>query len=412
MNYRENIKEGTRSVRANLLRSILTALIIAIGITALVGMLTAVDGIQASVESSFAQLGVNSFDIQGTSTRGRRRRRGRNEKVYPPIKYKQAKAYKTRLGFNAKVSITASLTGSAETKYKSKKTNPNTWVMGANENYIVSKNYNLRLGRNFSPTDISKGANVCIIGDDIAKTLFDKENPLSKLISVMGKRFSVIGVLKKVGGSFGGGSTDRVVLIPIDLANQIPTQSKPTFNITTSLNGPMDFMVAMGEAESLMRQIRKDKLGQPSSFEISRSESVADRMKNITGYLTIGGSVVGFITLLGAAIGLMNIMMVSVTERTREIGVRKALGSTPFLIRQQFLAEAVVICLLGGIAGVFLGIVVGNILSTLLGASGFIIPWVWIFVGLAVCVVVGIISGYYPAYKASKLDPIESLRFE
>lgn len=410
MNYQENVREGVRSVQANLLRSILTALIIAIGITALVGILTAIDSIQASVDNSFAQLGVNSFDIEGTSSRGRRR--GRNERVYPPIKYKEAKAYKDRLTFKAKVSITARITGIAEIKFRSKKTTPNSRVIGTNENYIVTKGYNFKRGRNFSPTEIMKGANVGIIGDDLAKTLFEKENPLNKLISVMGKRIRVIGVLKKIGGSFGGSGNDRAVLIPIELAYRIPTRSKPTYNITTSLDGPMDFMVAMGEAESLMRQIRKDELGRPNSFEIARSESVADRMKNITGYLKIGGGVVGFITLLGAAIGLMNIMMVSVTERTREIGVRKALGATPFLIRQQFLVEAIVVCLLGGLVGVFLGILVGNVISSALGAGGFIVPWMWIFVGLVTCVIVGIISGFYPAFKASKLDPIESLRFE
>ncbi|HAS44864.1 MAG TPA: ABC transporter [Microscillaceae bacterium] len=412
MNYQENIREGLRSVRANLLRSILTALIIAIGIMALVGILTAIDGIQASVDDSFAQLGVNSFDIEGTSSRGRRRRRGRNEKVYPPIKYKQAKNYQERLGFPAKVSITTNLTGAAEIKFRSKKTNPNSRVVGANENYIITKGYNLKQGRNFSPTEITKGVNVGIIGHDLANTLFEKENPLNKLISVLGKRIRVIGVLKKIGGSFGGSGNDRSILIPIELAYRIPTRSQPTYNITTSLDGPMDFMMAMGEAESLMRQIRQDKLGQPNSFQIERSESAADRLGNITGYLTIGGGVVGFITLLGASIGLMNIMLVSVTERTREIGVRKALGATPKRIRQQFLIEAIVICLMGGTVGIIFGILIGNVLSLVLGSSGFIIPWSRIVIGLVTCIGVGSASGYYPAYKASKLDPIESLRFE
>ena len=411
MNYQENIREGLRAVRANLLRSILTALIIAIGIMALVGILTAIDGIQASVDNSFAQLGVNSFDIKGNSNRGRRRF-GRNQKVYPPIKYKQAKAYQERLGFPAKVSIVTRITGIAEIKFRSKKTNPNSRVVGVNENFIVTKGYSLTRGRNFSPTEITKGTNVGIIGHDLANTLFEKENPLNKIVSVLGKRILVIGVLKKIGGSFGGSGNDRSIFIPIEMAYRIPTSAQPTYNITTSLDGPMDFMMAMGEAESLMRQIRKDKLGLPNSFEIERSESAADRLSNITGYLTIGGVVVGFITLLGASIGLMNIMLVSVTERTREIGLRKALGATPRRIRQQFLVEAVVICLLGGMVGIFLGILAGNGLSLILGSKGFIIPWSRIIVGLVTCILVGSASGYYPAFKASRLDPIESLRFE
>ena len=414
MNYQENIREGLRSVKANMLRSILTAVIIAIGITALVGILTAIDGIQAQVDDSFAQLGANSFDIKGTSSRGRRRNRGRNDKIYPPIKYEQAKTYRERLDFSAKVSISTTITGAAEIKFRSKKTNPNSPVMGVNDNYIVTKGYNLSKGRNFSPTEIEKGAPVGIIGEELAKTLFEKENPLNKLVSVLDRKILVIGVLKKIGGSFGGASRDRAILLPVELTHRIPTRAHSyyTYNITTVLDGSLDFQIAMGEAEGLMRQVREDKLGQPNSFEIERSESAADRLGEITGYLTIGGGVVGFITLLGASIGLMNIMLVSVTERTREIGVRKALGATPKRIRQQFLIEAIVICLLGGIVGIILGILIGNVLSLVLGSSGFIIPWSRIAIGLVTCIGVGSASGYYPAYKASKLDPIESLRFE
>ena len=170
--------------------------------------------------------------------------------------------------------------------------------------------------------------------------------------------------------------------------------------------------VAMGEATGIMRIVRQDRITQDSSVEIERSQTVAERLAEITGYLRVGGFAIGIITLLGASVGLMNIMMVSVTERTREIGIRKALGATPRLIRQQFLAEALVVCQIGGIGGVILGILIGNLIANIISPGVFVIPWLWMIVGLIICFIVGIISGYYPAYKASKLDPIESLRFE
>jgi putative ABC transport system permease protein len=170
--------------------------------------------------------------------------------------------------------------------------------------------------------------------------------------------------------------------------------------------------MAMGEAQGVMRIVRRDPIGE-ESFEVKKSESLAETLDEITGYLRIGGLGIGFITLVGASIGLMNIMMVSVTERTREIGIRKALGATPKTIRQQFIIEAIVVCQLGGIMGVILGIGVGNLITSAIGDDiTFIIPWVWIIVAFAIGVVVGLGSGYYPAWKASKLDPIDSLRFE
>ncbi len=228
----------------------------------------------------------------------------------------------------------------------------------------------------------------------------------------MGGHYKVVGILEKSGAMMGGGGPDRMILLPLETARRVPMDYNPTYDITTAVKNPMELENAMGEATGLMRLIRRDKPGLPESFEIKTSESLASRFDTIAGYLRIGGGIVGFITLLGASIGLMNIMLVSVTERTREIGIRKALGATPLLIRQQFLIEAIVICLLGGITGVVLGILIGNLMSKLLGSGGFIIPWLWITVGLFVCVVVGLLSGYYPAYRASWLDPIDSLRFE
>ena len=410
MNFRENVREGLRSVRSNLLRSILTALIIAIGIMSLVGILTAVDSIQASVDDSFADLGANSFDIEIPDRRGHGPGR-RSEKTYPPIEYRQAMEYEEKYKFPAKVSISAFVSGATEIKYLSKKTNPNISIIGMNENYLLAKGIDLEKGRNFSNFEQKQGAYVAIIGNELVETLFDKKDPINEGITIRGARYKVVGTLKKSGSS-SKGSTDREILVPLENGRLIAQGGNPTYNITTILNSNLDFDLAMGEATSIMRRIRRDPLGQPESFKISRSETLAEQLESITGYLKAGGGVVGFITLLGASIGLMNIMMVSVTERTREIGIRKALGATPFRIRQQFLVEAVVICQIGGIFGVFVGILIGNGVSRLLGSDTFIIPWVWMITGLVICVIVGIGSGFYPAYKASRLDPIESLRLE
>jgi putative ABC transport system permease protein len=204
-----------------------------------------------------------------------------------------------------------------------------------------------------------------------------------------------------------------MMIIPIIVANQLASGAGLNYRLNVGIADPNQMDFAMGEATGLMRKIRRDEVGHPNSFEIEKSESLAQEMESITSGLRFGGFGVGFITLLGASIALMNIMLVSVTERTREVGVRKALGATPLRIRQQFVIEAIVVCVLGGILGVLLGITLGNILSRFVfKIEAFVMPWMWIMIGMIVCIAVGLLSGYYPAHKASKLDPIESLRFE
>jgi putative ABC transport system permease protein len=413
MNLKENIKEGLRSIKGNLLRTILTALIIALGIMALVGMLTTIDGMQSSVDNSFASLGANSFDIKGPRM-FRRRSGGVLDKDYPPIDYREAKLYKELFQgkTSAIITIYANISGIAQLKYESQKTNPNTRVIGIDENYLANKGYKLISGRNVTTTDIDMTNNVVILTSEIATALFPQENPIDKEISLLGLKFKVIGVLEKK-GSFAGGDDDRRALVPLETGRQMAGNRTLTFDITTSVPNANDMDYIIGEAEAVMRRVRKDQISKDPSFTVERSDALAKDFEEVTGYLRVGGFGIGLITLLGASIALMNIMMVSVTERTREIGIRKALGATPLKIRLQFLIEAIVICILGGIGGIILGITVGNIISKVISqTSSFIVPWGWMFLGITVCVIVGLISGIYPAYKASKLDPIESLRYE
>ncbi len=415
MEIRENINEGIRSIRANVLRTVLTAMIIAIGITSLVGILTAVDGIQGSVNSSFEDLGANTFSISRNS-QDWRRQGGRSFRINPPIEFRQAMTFARNFKekYEAKVSVYAQVRGAVEVKYQSKKTNPNINVTGVDEDYLAINGYKMSNGRNINRSDIENSMNVAVLGQELGRNLFGAANPVGKSITFMGSHFTVIGFLDKKGDLGGGTGPDRVLLVPITTGRALAPNRALTYSITASPPDMHEGEYIVEEARGLMRRIRNDQLGREDSFIIERADALAKSFEEITGYLRIGGFVIGVITLLGASIALMNIMMVSVTERTREIGIRKSLGATPKVIRFQFLIEAIVICILGGLAGLLFGLLIGNLLSGLIsqGSAAFMVPWLWMILGMAVCIFVGIISGVYPAIKASKLDPIEALRYE
>ncbi|WP_424964255.1 ABC transporter permease [Ekhidna sp.] len=412
MNIRENIKEGIKSIKANKLRTFLTAALISIGITSLVGILTAIDGIQNSIDKSFSSLGANTFDIEDRR-RGRGSSDGKKEKSYPKVTYDQLLTFKEKYEGPGVASIYTVITGQAEVKYGSKVTNPNQIVRGGDENYLTVDGYDVAKGRPFSANESLNGSYVALVGSDVIDELFDDNtSPIGKKISLLGSKFRIVGTIAEQGGASGTSNIDRTIIIPMQTARIIAPERNFGYEIAVSVPDPLEMENAMEIARGLMRRIRKDRPGQEDSFELSASKSLAQRIGSITGDLRVGGFVVGFLTLLGASIGLMNIMMVSVTERTREIGVRKALGATPLKIRQQFLIEAIVITQMGGIGGILLGMGIGNLTSTVLFNSDFIVPWLWMFVSVLIGIAVGLISGYIPAHKASKLDPIDSLRFE
>ncbi|MFT6147538.1 MAG: putative ABC transport system permease protein [Saprospiraceae bacterium] len=412
MNILENIRIAIDSIRSNFLRAALTFLIIAIGIMALVGILTALDSVYASLSSNLSSMGANTFNVvpsgQGVRGGGRRNRK----KVGKSISYRDAMEFKERLDFPATVSVSAMGTSLATVKNGLEQTNPNVVVYGADEYYLAVAGYEVELGRNFTSTEINNGQSVAIIGQDLVNLLFDEkmEKAIGSTISIRNIKYRVIGVLKSKGSSMSQ-SGDKIVMIPLLTVKRYYGSQTNNYNLTISVKDAIDMDAATAATISTFRNIRKIRIGEDNNFDIQKSDSLFNLLEENTSTLRLATILIGLITLLGAAIGLMNIMLVSVTERTREIGIRKALGASSQAILSQFLTEAVVICQLGGIIGIILGIGIGNIVSFATGGS-FVIPWLWMIMGVIVCLIVGLVSGLYPAMKAAKLDPIEALRYE
>lgn len=413
MNLTENIKIALNSIRSNFIRAVLTLLIIAVGITCLVGILTAIDTILYSMSNSFNRMGANSFYVYPARDNMKSRKRGKETKKSDPISFSQAMNFKKRFDFStAKVSVNTFCQWNSVVKFGAKKTNPNIRLVGIDENYLDASAYDLDIGRNFSQTEIDNGDHKIIIGNELVNTLFNekKELAIGKVIHVGNTRYKVIGVLASKGSSMTQ-SHDRRVFIPLLNAKRYYGYADRNYSLMVSIKDPTRMESATAEATGIMRNIRRLKASQENDFEIRKSDGILQTLKEITTELRLATIAIALMTLLGAAIGLMNIMLVSVTERTREIGVRKALGATRFNILFQFLMEAVVITILGGIVGIILGIIVGIIVARLIGGE-FIMPYNWMALGIFVCIVVGSLSGLYPALKASALDPIESLRYE
>ncbi len=412
MSYFEILRLAVSNVKANLLRSVLTLVIIALGIMALVGILTSIDGIIYSMSSNFSYLGANSFSIDRKSTEFRRHGQREHYQEAPPFTFAQVSQFKERFQDYALVSISFGASFNSVVQYGSKKTNPTTRIKGIDENYFKVTGYEIELGRNFSGHELENGSPKAIIGTELVKRLFDDDpqKSLNKDILINGRKYQVIGVLKSKGATMNEGA-DRRIFIPLLNSKLQYAYANSDYDLQVAVPQALEMERAIDQATGLIRVIRKLKAYQENDFEISKSDGIVEFLKENTVKLRAAAVAIGLMTLLGAAIGLMNIMLVSVTERTREIGISKAIGATKRHIVSQFLTEALLICQLGGIVGILLGIPVGNIVSLAIGGD-FIIPWAWILLGLAVCMIVGILSGLYPALKAANLDPVEALRYE
>lgn len=406
----ENIAIGFSAIRMNMLRAVLTIFIIAFGIMSLISMLTAVDGIRNALYDNFASVGSNSFNIGNRDAMENMNRGGIREKENPPIRYVEGVAFKKRFGNQANISISVSAAMDAVAQSGSIKTSPKTQVLGSDENYLSLAGLQLSEGRNFFASDIDDANKCAIIGAALKTDLFGNSNAAGRYFQINNQKYLVAGVLQKKGSSFGQ-SQDDMIIIPVTAAQNQFVVNNVSYNIDVRIKDINKMDASIDEAIGLLRGIRKLKIKDDNNFFITKSDSMAETLIGTVAVVRIFAFVIGLITLLGASVGLTNIMLVSVKERTREIGVRKALGASYKNIRNQFLWESVVITQIGGIFGIIAGILLGNVVAHFISGS-FIIPWVWIITGFILCIVVGIFAGLYPAIKAAKLDPIESLRYE
>jgi len=408
-----NLTLAWRAIRTNKLRSVLTIVIIAMGIWALVGILTAIEVMKGAVYSNFSSMGANSFQVTSDIIKKSRKRGGVSININDgkAIKYDEAKAFKERFHFPASVGVSMTGTSIATVKFGSEKTNPNVRVIGGESEYLTISDTKLDAGRNFSSYELESGSYVCILGNGTAKKIFKNnwKKGVGEMVSVGDVKYRVIGIMESKGGSMIM-DADNTVLVPLSNVRAVYGGDN-TYLISVLVKDVKQKTLATEEAEGLFRVIRKVPLGKDNDFSINDNNTLIDTLMDVIKYIVWAAIVIGAVTVLGSVIGLMNIMLVSVAERTREIGVSKALGAKSSIIKSQFLTESILISLIGGLLGILMGILTGNLMALLLHAN-FVVPWLWIMVTVSICAAVGIISGIYPAVKASRLDPINALRYE
>jgi putative ABC transport system permease protein len=422
MNISDVLALAFRTVRSNKLRTGITVAIIAFGIMALIGIITAIQAMNQKLTESFSTMGANGFTIRYKERNIRfghngpamklSRKGQRKEKISSldkPIQEEEAEQFIQYYKFPSEAGISTMAGNNFIVSYESKKTNPNVFLFGADENYINLNGFTLDAGRNFSRQEIQSYPNVCLLGFDVAIKLFRQSSvALNKVVRINSIPYRVIGVLGSRGSSFGF-SRDNIVIL--GYKNVKKNFGASTFTIGVMTDDVKQVENAMGEAEGLFRAVRKLSTTEESNFVLERSNSIAEKAISVLGYLTAAIVVIGFITLVGSAIGLMNIMLVSVAERTKEVGLIKAIGGKSKTVRQQFLSEAIMISVMGALIGIILGILIGNLFSIVLN-TGFVVPWKWVAYGVIICTIVGLLAGLYPALKAGKLNPIDALRYE
>ena len=423
MKFSDTLSLSFRTVRSNKLRTGLTVAIIAFGIMALIGIITAIQAMNQSLKESFSLLGANAFTIRykeinvriGNQSRVKKVKKGEKKEKKSDagkvITYEQAKLFKENYKFPATVGIQLYGPRSQIIKYKSIETNPQISINGGDENFLLINGYQLQAGRNFSRLDVESGRNVCLVGYDAAKILFPKnpEMVVDKIIRVSNKPYRVVGLLKPKGSSVFM-QMDKVIVSTYNNVRRM-SNANSSYVLNVMVDDVQQMDPAIGEAMGTFRSVRRLSTMDAENFFVDKSDTVAETFINLLGSISGSAGAIGLITLMGAAIGLMNIMLVAVTERTKEVGLIKALGGTRRSVRNQFLFESIIISLLGALFGIILGVLVGNLFSMMLG-TGFVVPWGWVISGIIICSLVGLGAGMWPAIKASRLDPIVALRYE
>lgn len=426
MTFKDTLSLSWKSVSGNKLRTGITIVIMGLGIFALILIITSIKAASNSLTAGFSTMGANSFAIRyktkqrtfgggrgGSTTKTKKGVKAKQSNLGINISYDEAREFKQRYNFpGSKVSIALRGPSGIVVNTNTEKTNPDINLFGGDENYLEINGYKIAYGRNFTPPDVLSGRNVCLLGSAVAQKLFptNSAKALDAIIKVNHLPYRVIGILEEKSSSAFFNSS-KIVIVPYNNIRRESAGTDANYNLAVQIDNLKVMDVAIGEATGTFRPIRKLGVKEEDNFQVDKSDSVAESLLTNLGFLEKGTIGIAFITLIGAAIGLMNIMLVAVNERTKEIGLTKALGGTKADIRAQFIYESIIISLMGAVAGIIAGVLIGNVVAILLH-TGFVIPWNWVLAAIIVCTGVGLGAGVYPAYKASNLDPIVALRYE